>query len=182
MWGDEHKVHGKRRDWTHLWRSLITKRCIIIIFVVFAIYFCCSLFLHTTYSFVHHAKVRSLSLKHKIGQMIQLEVFSVLEKANKFPGHVTLKSDVLDRLLGEYGIGSFLNSPFSNEDRNPYRGWNSSSWFTFINVLSTEANKRHPHHIPILFALDSVHGANYVYGATIFPHVCTTGYFFLHLR
>ena len=40
-----------------------------------------------------------------------------------------------------------------------------------MTELKTLAKEYSNSSIPLIYGLDSVHGANYVYGAAIFPHV-----------
>ena len=77
----------------------------------------------------------------------------------------------------EYGIGSFLNSQYSGGPIDGLPGLNASQWITLVNGIQTYVMKNTPQNIsstpiPMLYGLDSVHGATYVYGSTYFPHVC----------
>jgi len=54
---------------------------------------------------------------------------------------------------------------------NGKSGLNASEWINFINQIQTINMKYSNSSIPIIYGLDSVHGAVYVYGSTYFPHV-----------
>jgi beta-glucosidase len=46
-----------------------------------------------------------------------------------------------------------------------------AQWVEFTNIIQKIAVSQGNSSVPILYYVDHVHGANYVYGATIFPHV-----------
>jgi beta-glucosidase len=48
-------------------------------------------------------------------------------------------------------------------------GWKCSDWIEAVRAIQTKAMELTG--IPVLIGLDSLHGANYILGATIFPHV-----------
>lgn len=52
-------------------------------------------------------------------------------------------------------------------------GLNSTEWLMWISKLQSYSlhAATNPLAVPILYGLDSVHGAGYIYGATLFPHV-----------
>jgi len=89
-----------------------------------------------------------MSLDEKIGQMCQ---------ASK--GFLSAASDVRDYRLGSLlsggGEGPAVNTPVA--------------WADMIDAYQAQALST-PLQIPILYAVDAVHGHNNVYGATIFPH------------
>lgn len=48
-------------------------------------------------------------------------------------------------------------------------GWTCNQWIEALTKIQQRAlDLNYP---PILFGLDSVHGANFIFDATIFPHV-----------
>jgi beta-glucosidase len=100
-----------------------------------------------------------LSLEQKVGQMTQLTITSLLETngAGKAIRPFRLKSP---EILSKYQIGSVLNTP--QDDVSPLE------WRELINYLQSFANQGNTK-IPMLYGIDSIHGANYVYGATLFP-------------
>ena len=65
------------------------------------------------------------------------------------------------KAIHEYKVGSILNTPYNNAAK-------SSTWHKIIKRIQDEALNT-THKIPILYGLDSIHGANYVREATLFP-------------
>lgn len=100
-----------------------------------------------------------LTLEQKIGQMTQLTITSILEtdSQGKVIRPFKLKSP---EVFTKYQIGSVLNTP--QDDVSPL------AWRELITYLQS-FSKKGKANIPILYGIDSVHGANYVYGATLFP-------------
>ncbi len=96
----------------------------------------------------------SMSLREKVGQMIQGDISSV-------------KPDD----LRTYPLGSVLGGgnspPLSGNDRGPVADWiQTAEAFRQVSI------EHRPDHvpIPIIFGMDSVHGNSNVRGATVFPH------------
>src|SRR5690606_14363595 len=61
------------------------------------------------------------------------------------------------------GVGSVFNSPFSTGERDGKYGWTAQEWRGIIAQL------QQPSKYPLLFALDSIHGATYVKDSVLFP-------------
>lgn len=57
--------------------------------------------------------VASLSLREKIGQMTQLDVITLLNQTSLANGVVSLNKTALYYGVKNFGVGSYLNSPFS---------------------------------------------------------------------
>lgn len=70
--------------------------------------------------------------------------------------------------LGVKKVGSILNSPYSGRDcdANGPTGLSASEWRDVVHSIQSEAQRLGLP--PVLFGLDSVHGATYVRGATLF--------------
>jgi beta-glucosidase len=49
-------------------------------------------------------------------------------------------------------------------------GWNATQWIDVINTIQKPFMALNPP-IPMIYGLDSVHGATYIKGAALFPHV-----------
>lgn len=100
-----------------------------------------------------------MSLEQKIGQMTQLTITSILETDShgKVRRPFRLKSQ---DIFTTYHIGSILNTP--QDDVDP------REWRELIGYLQSFTQKGKLN-IPLLYGIDSIHGANYVYGATLFP-------------
>ncbi|RHY15735.1 hypothetical protein DYB32_010728, partial [Aphanomyces invadans] len=73
----------------------------------------------------------------------------------------------------DLGVGSYLNAPFLRPKDNRVN-WNTTEYrdtISKIQAMHTKSGLK----IPMLYGLDSVHGANYVQRAVIFPHSINTG-------
>jgi len=111
----------------------------------------------------------SLTLAGKIGQMTQLDVTMIIN-----PNTATLNYTMLQQAV-EYGVGSYLNSPYSSNIDNEKSGFSPSDWISFVNNVQSYVIKNTPENItstpiPMIYGIDSVHGGNYIYGSVMFPH------------
>ncbi len=88
-----------------------------------------------------------MTLYEKVGQMLQVE-------------RLTATTTDVD----DYAIGSVLSGGGSNPTPNTPTAWADMIDSYQEAALSTRLE------IPIIYAVDAVHGHNNVYGATIFPH------------
>jgi hypothetical protein len=94
-------------------------------------------------------------------------------------GRFEPRMDLLEQVIRDYNPGSWLNSPYSVSDDQRRRlqegpsvegatGWNAEEWQDIIEMLQNTtariALQEGRTFVPILFGLDSVHGANYVRG------------------
>jgi beta-glucosidase len=91
-----------------------------------------------------------MRLEHKLGQMIQSE------RASTTPDDVA-----------RYHLGSVLSGGGSVPGGNRVEDWVSMNDAFWMASMSTE-NGRLP--IPLLYAVDAIHGNANVLGATVFPH------------
>ena len=98
-----------------------------------------------------------MTLKEKIGQMTQLELSMITDGIGQA---VRIDPEKLHKAIVEYGVGSILNV---NPEALP-----ESKWQEIILAIQEEAGKTRLK-IPVLYGIDSIHGANYVLGATLFP-------------
>jgi len=132
-------------------------------------------------------RVRSLlhgmSTAQKIGQMTQLNLNEAFADTGNFMDDpafadapwTLLDEDLIRTYVGAPNfVGSWLNSPFSADairegtNGNKRSFLNASEWRVIIDRLqSITIEDGGP---PMVFGIDSVHGAVYVGGATIFPH------------
>jgi beta-glucosidase len=66
------------------------------------------------------------------------------------------------------GIGSFFNAPFSADtERHNRTGWTAEEWQVFIAEIKAIYAQHKA--IPMIYGIDTTHGANYVRNATLFP-------------
>ncbi|WP_231568167.1 glycoside hydrolase family 3 protein [Novosphingobium malaysiense] len=95
-----------------------------------------------------------MSLREKIGQMIQADTASITPED-----------------LRTYPLGSILaggnSPPLGAPDRSPAAAWVATA--QAFNAVATEKREGHEP-VPIMFGIDAVHGNSNVVGATIFPH------------
>lgn len=109
--------------------------------------------------------VSKMTLEEKVGQMTQitLEQFSKEDKN----GVLTLDPQKLrDGIVG-HNLGSILNC---GGQARTLRNWQE-----MITQMQDVATKETRLGIPIIYGIDTIHGANYVLGATVFPHNIAMG-------
>src|SRR4051812_38570939 len=103
--------------------------------------------------------VSSLSLDEKIGQMTQLDL-GVVTKQGRSP--IELDTPKLREALVTYKIGSFINIGVG-------RALSVEEWTYVQKTIQDMIRAETPHKIPLLYGIDSIHGATYVQGSTLFP-------------
>lgn len=87
----------------------------------------------------------------------------------------TLDPAKVASVFGQWRVGSILNSPFSGVSCNgdpSMVGLNTTQWRTLVAAVqqAAMASSTIQPPIPVLYGLDSVHGANYIPHSTLFPH------------
>eukprot|EP00296_Roombia_truncata_P000006 JP435661.1.p1 GENE.JP435661.1~~JP435661.1.p1 ORF type:complete len:779 (+),score=357.63 JP435661.1:132-2339(+) len=107
-----------------------------------------------------------MSVKEKVGQMTQLNVDMLLKDGS--PNE--LDYEKLKNATKVNKIGSFLNSAYSGNGYATPGGLNVTEWITLINDIQEYVLGEGGMEVPMVYGLDSVHGANYVMGAIMFPH------------
>ncbi len=107
------------------------------------------------------ARVRALlakmTLKEKVGQMTQLQIGMVSDGVDQA---LRINPAKLRKAVVEYGVGSILNV---NDEALPLPLWRD----IIRQIQAAAADTRLK--IPVLYGIDTIHGANYVRGATLFP-------------
>jgi len=98
-----------------------------------------------------------LTLEEKVGQMTQLEISMVSTGRNQ---EIKIDPAKLEKAVVRYGVGSILNVAD--------QALTLDRWHETIGQIQ-DAAKRTRHKIPVLYGIDTIHGANYVQGATLFP-------------
>jgi beta-glucosidase len=98
-----------------------------------------------------------MSLEEKVGQMTQLEISMVSNGRNQ---EIKIDPAKLEKAVVKYGVGSILNVAD--------QALTLDRWHETIRQIQ-DAAKRTRHKIPVLYGIDTIHGANYVQGATLFP-------------
>jgi beta-glucosidase len=102
-----------------------------------------------------------MTLREKVGQMTQLEIGMVCDGKDQ---DLTVNPQKLQKAIEQYGVGSILNV---KDEALPV-----DRWHDIIGQIQTAA-KNTRLHIPVLYGIDSIHGANYVQGSTLFPQPLT---------
>ena len=103
------------------------------------------------------ALLKQMTLEEKVGQMTQLTMGMFVDGRDQ---DVRIDEAKLDKAINKYGVGSFLNV---ND-----QALTIDKWHEIIGRIQ-EVSMKTRLKIPNLYGIDSVHGANYVRGATLFP-------------
>ena len=103
------------------------------------------------------ALLKKMSVEEKVGQMTQLTIDMVTSGDDQ---DVRIDPVKLEKAINQYGVGSILNV---NNQALPI-----DRWHEIIGAIQTAAMKNR-HKIPVIYGIDSIHGANYVQGSTLFP-------------
>jgi len=112
-----------------------------------------------------------MTLREKIGQIIQIETHRLMQEPwddelseeEWLRIENNLNHDALKKVLVDYNIGSVMSGG-SAAPRSTVEGW--------IELIGTikEYSSRTRLKIPIIYGLDAVHGFNFIYNGTVFPH------------
>jgi beta-glucosidase len=103
------------------------------------------------------ALLSRMTLEEKVGQMTQLQIGMVTTGHDQ---EIQLDPAKLEKAVVKYGVGSILNV---SDQALPV-----DKWQEIIRGIQ-EAAGRTRLKIPVIYGIDSIHGANYVQGATLFP-------------
>jgi len=101
--------------------------------------------------------VDRMTLKEKVGQMTQLEIGMVTDGKD---ADLQINPAKLRKAVVEYGAGSILNV---KDLALPI-----AKWHELVSAIQKTAGETRLK-IPVLYGIDSIHGANYIKGATLFP-------------
>jgi len=103
-----------------------------------------------------------MTLEEKAGQMTQLSIQTISRRPQTATQEHELDQARLEDVLVNHHVGSILNV------------WNGAfsldHWHEVITAIQDVATRKTRLKIPVLYGIDSVHGANYVREATLFPH------------
>jgi beta-glucosidase len=105
------------------------------------------------------ALLDEMTVEQKVGQMTQVTLGILIDKNIK--DTVAIVPEKLHEALHTYQVGSILNTAS--------RSLSVEQWHDVIKTIQDEALKT-GHGIPVLYGIDSIHGANYVKDSTLFPH------------
>ncbi len=104
------------------------------------------------------ALLQRMTLEEKVGQMTQLAIGMIVSGRDQ---DVKIDQAKLDKAIVKYGVGSILNVSDQALTVDTWRG--------IISQIQDVATKKTRLGIPMIYGIDSIHGANYVRGATLFP-------------
>ena len=104
------------------------------------------------------ALLKRMTLEEKVGQMTQLAIGMIAKGKDQ---DIQVDPEKLDKAIVRYGVGSILN--VSEQALTP------DKWQDTIRQIQEAATKKTRLGIPVIYGIDSIHGANYVQGSTLFP-------------
>src|SRR5262245_39097475 len=103
------------------------------------------------------ALLSRMTLEEKVGQMSQLEIGMITKGDGD---NIQIDQEKLEKAVVKYGVGSILNV----KDQ----ALTVDKWHEIIGAIQT-ASQRTRLKIPVIYGIDSIHGANYIQGSTLFP-------------
>lgn len=109
------------------------------------------------YSVRIEALLKEMTVEEKVGQMTQLELGQIVSGSES---NIKIDQAKLEKAIVQYKVGSILNVA---GHALPLEKW----WEIVGAVQAASARTRLK--IPNIYGIDSIHGANYVLGATLFP-------------
>ena len=104
------------------------------------------------------ALLKRMTLEEKVGQMTQLAIGMISTGRDQT---IQIDPAKLDKAMVRYGVGSILNVS--------EQALTADRWHEIINQIQDSAIKKTRLGIPMIYGIDSIHGANYVQGSTLFP-------------
>ncbi len=107
------------------------------------------------------ALLEKMTIEEKVGQMTQITLDVVSEKESLQTDKPTLDLAKLKEALLKYHVGSILN--VAGDKAHTLEQWHK----ILADIQDVAGQDRLK--IPVLYGIDSIHGAQYTKGATIFP-------------
>jgi beta-glucosidase len=101
--------------------------------------------------------LKQMTVEEKVGQMTQLTLEMIV---NGHDQNIKIDPAKLQKAVAQYGVGSILNC--YDQALTP------DKWQDIIIQIQSAAKKTRLG-IPVIYGIDSIHGANYVQGSTLFP-------------
>lgn len=105
------------------------------------------------------ALLKQMTIEEKVGQMTQVAIDVVTQRGTVGRTH-RIDPAKLEAAVSKYKVGSILN--VNGE------AYTVEHWQEIINAIQDAVEKTRLR-IPVIYGIDSVHGANYTLGATLFP-------------
>jgi beta-glucosidase len=104
-----------------------------------------------------NALLARMTLEEKVGQMTQLQIGMVTNGSDQ---SIRIDPAKLEKAVVKYGVGSVLNVSG--------QALTVDAWHEIIRQIQAAAARTRLK-IPVIYGIDTIHGANYVQGATLFP-------------
>ena len=104
------------------------------------------------------ALLKRMTLEEKVGQMTQLAINMVTTGQGQ---DRRIDPAKLDKAIVQYGVGSILNVA--------EEALTVDKWHEIIGQIQEASTKKTRLGIPSIYGIDSIHGAGYVLGTTLFP-------------
>lgn len=139
------------------------------VFAVLFLFSTCTLFAQNTGDYNEKqiasqvdSVMQTMSLTDKVGEMTQLSIdmISKGQPYNLEEPH-TLDEEKLKEVLLEYRVGSILNVGG--------HAYSREHWHEIIKRIQDIAMNEKATGIPVIYGIDSIHGANYTLESTLFP-------------
>ena len=109
------------------------------------------------YSAKVEALLKKMTLEEKVGQMTELEIGQVTTGSDQ---NIAIDPAKLEKAVVQYKIGSIINVNG--------QALSVEKWREILGSIQSAA-QRSRLKVPVIYGIDSIHGANYVRGATLFP-------------
>src|SRR5882724_2252148 len=101
--------------------------------------------------------LKQMTVKEKVGQMTQLTLEIIVSGHEQ---NIQIDPAKLQKAIGQYGVGSIINCY--------NQALTADKWQDIVTQIQATAKKTRLG-IPVIYGIDSIHGANYVQGSTLFP-------------
>jgi beta-glucosidase len=103
--------------------------------------------------------LRRMTLEEKVGQMTQLDIRTITDGTGS---SARINPAKLDLVIRQHAIGSIFNAPGGE-------ALTGEKWHDIIHTIQRKAAETRLA-IPVMYGIDSIHGATYILGSTLFPH------------
>ena len=108
------------------------------------------------------ALLEEMTVEEKVGQMTQVTLAVLLDEATRRDRtKLIVDPDKLKDAINKYHVGSILNTGS--------RALTIEEWRRLITMIQDEALASRIR-VPVIYGIDSIHGATYMKGSTLFPH------------
>ncbi len=107
------------------------------------------------------ALIKKMTVEEKVGQMTQLEIGQItVDGGPDINANIKIDAAKLEKAIVQYKVGSILNVPG--------HALTVDNWWEIIGAIQAASQKTRLK-IPNIYGIDSIHGANFVKGGTLFP-------------